>query len=328
VAPGLLRQAAMAYDTGMIGSPVQIVEVGARDGLQNEAGFVETADKLALIDRLIGMGARRIEVASFVNPRRVPQMADAEAVVARLPQAPGVRFIGLCLNERGLERAIASRDSGGRGLDEAGCVLVASDGFGIANQGQTVNEGIVVNRAMLKRAREAGLFPQVTISAAFGCPYDGHVPPERVVALAEAMAEAGAQEIALADTIGVAVPNQVSDLVGAVIECIGDVPVRLHFHDTRGLAPANAWAGYLTGCRTFDSSLGGLGGCPFAPGAAGNVGTEELAYLFERSGVATGIDLAAALAANQWFAGIMGRPLPSRAGKAGDFTVKGVRVAR
>jgi hydroxymethylglutaryl-CoA lyase len=327
VVPGLLQHSAMPYDGAMMDSPVQIVEVGARDGLQNEAGFVETADKLALIDRLIGIGATRIEVASFVNPRRVPQMADAEAVVAGLPAAPGVRFIGLCLNERGLERAIASRDSGGRRLDEAGCVLVASDGFGIANQGQTVEEGVIVNRAMLKRAREAGLFAQVTISASFGCPYDGHVPPEHVVALAEAMAEAGAEEIALADTIGVAVPNQVSDLVGAVIERIGDVPVRLHFHDTRGLAPANAWAGYLAGCRTFDSSLGGLGGCPFAPGAAGNVGTEELAYLFERSGVATGIDLAAALAANHWFAGIMGRPLPSRAGKAGDFAVKGVRVA-
>jgi hydroxymethylglutaryl-CoA lyase len=327
VVPGLLQHPAMPYDGPMMDSPVQIVEVGARDGLQNEAGLVETADKLALIDRLIGIGATRIEVASFVNPRRVPQMADAEAVVAGLPAAPGVRFIGLCLNERGLERAIASRASGGRGLDEAGCVLVASDGFGIANQGQTVEEGVIVNRAMLKRAREAGLFAQVTISASFGCPYDGHVPAERVVALAEAMAEAGAEEIALADTIGVAVPNQVSDLVGAVIERIGDVPVRLHFHDTRGLAPANAWAGYLAGCRTFDSSLGGLGGCPFAPGAAGNVGTEELAYLFERSGIATGIDLAAALAANHWFAGIMGRPLPSRAGKAGDFAVKGVRVA-
>lgn len=305
---------------------VQIVEVGPRDGLQNEAGFVETADKLALIDRLIGIGATRIEVASFVNPRRVPQMADAEAVVAGLPTAPGVSFIGLCLNERGLERAIASRDSGGRGLDEAGCVLVASDGFGIANQGQTVAEGIIVNRAMLRRARAAGLFAQVTISASFGCPYDGHVPPERVVALAEAMAEAGAQEIALADTIGVAVPSQVSDLVGAVIARIGDVPIRLHFHDTRGLAPANAWAGYLAGCRTFDSSLGGLGGCPFAPGAAGNVGTEELAYLFARSGVATGIDLDAAVAANRWFAGIMGQALPSRAGKAGDFTIAGARV--
>ena len=300
---------------------VQIVEVSPRDGLQNEKGFVETPDKLALIARLIAMGATRIEVASFVNPRRVPQMADAEAVVAGLPDAPGVRFIGLCLNERGVDRAIASRDGGGRGLDEAGCVLVASDGFGIANQGQTVAEGIAVNTLMLNKARAAGLFAQVTISAAFGCPYDGEVPAARVVELAERMAEAGAQEVALGDTIGVAVPQQVADLAGAIIERIGDIPLRLHFHDTRGMAPANAWAGYQAGCRTFDSALGGLGGCPFAPGAAGNVGTEELVYLFARSGVATGIDLAAALDANRWFAGIMGRELPSRVGKSGGFGV-------
>ncbi len=306
--------------------PVSIVEVSPRDGLQNEAGFVETADKLALIAHLIAIGAKRIEVASFVNPRRVPQMADAEAVVAGLPDAPGVRFIGLVLNERGVARAIASRDGANRGLDEAGCVLVATDGFGIANQGQTVADGIAANTAMLKMARAAGLTAQLTISAAFGCPYEGYVPPERVIDLARRMADAGAEEIALADTIGVGVPGQVGDLVGQVIEAIAPVPVRLHLHDTRGLAPANAWAAYQAGCRTFDSALGGLGGCPFAPGAAGNVGTEELLYLFERSGVATGIDLAAAVEANRWFAGIMGRPLPSRVGKAGDFIVSGKRV--
>ena len=298
--------------------PIQIVEVSPRDGLQNEAGFVETSDKLALIDRLIAMGATRIEVASFVNPRRVPQMADAEAVVAGLPAAPGVRFIGLCLNERGVDRAIASQD-GKRPLDEAGCVLVASDGFGIVNQGQTVADGIIANTAMLKKARAAGLFAQVTISAAFGCPFDGPVPAARVVDLAARMVDAGAQEVALADTIGVAVPSQVCDLVGMVIEKLAGVPVRLHLHDTRGLAPANAWAGYQAGCRVFDSALGGLGGCPFAPGAAGNVGTEELLYLFGHSGVASGIDLSAAVATNEWFAGIMGRALPSRVGKAGDF---------
>ena len=303
--------------------PIQIVEVSPRDGLQNEAGFVETTDKLALIDRLIAMGATRIEVASFVNPRRVPQMADAEAVVAGLPAAPGVRFIGLCLNERGVDRAIASQ-GGARQLDEAGCVLVASDGFGIVNQGQTVVDGIVANTVMLKKARAAGLFAQVTISAAFGCPYDGPIPAARVIDLAARMADAGAQEVALADTIGVGVPSQVGDLVGAVIEKIAEVPVRLHLHDTRGLAPANAWAGYQAGCRVFDSALGGLGGCPFAPGAAGNVGTEELLYLFGHSGVASGIDLADAVAANAWFAAIMGRALPSRVGKAGDFVWKGV----
>ncbi|PZN92512.1 MAG: hydroxymethylglutaryl-CoA lyase [Alphaproteobacteria bacterium] len=306
--------------------PVQIVEVSPRDGLQNEKGWVETVDKLALIARLVAMGATRIEVASFVNPRRVPQMADAEAVVAGLPDAEGVRYIGLCLNERGVDRAIASRDGSGRGLDEAGCVLVSTDGFGIVNQGQTVADGIAANTLMLAKARAAGLSAQVTISAAFGCPYEGHVPAERVIELAARMADAGAQEIALADTIGVGVPSQVGDLVGAVIDKIGDVPIRLHLHDTRGLAPANAWAGYQAGCRVFDSALGGLGGCPFAPGAAGNVGTEELVYLFGRSGVATGLDIDAAVAANRWFAGIMGRELPSRVGKAGDFIIKGETV--
>ena len=321
----------IVYTDGMANAPVQIVEVSPRDGLQNEKGFVETPDKLALISRLIEMGATRIEVASFVNPRRVPQMADAEGVVAGLPDGPGVRYIGLCLNERGVDRAIASRDAsgsgGGRGLDEAGCVLVATDGFGIVNQGQTVADGIAANTVMLRKARAAGLFAQVTISAAFGCPYDGYVPPERIVDLAARMVDAGAQEVALADTIGVAVPAQVGDLVGRVIEKIGAVPVRLHLHDTRGLAPGNAWAGYEAGCRIFDSALGGLGGCPFAPGAAGNVGTEELVYLFARSGVATGIDLDAAVAANRWFATIMGRELPSRVGKAGDFSIAGKRIS-
>ena len=302
-------------------SHVQIVEVSPRDGLQNEPEFVATPDKLALVGRLIAMGARRIEVASFVNPRRVPQMGDAEDVVAGLPEAPGVRFIGLCLNERGVDRAIASQD-GRRPLDEAGCVLVASDTFGVVNQGQKIADGIAANTAMLKKARAAGLFAQVTISAAFGCPYEGAVPAGRVVELAQRMAEAGAQEIALADTIGVGVPGQVGDLTARVIAAIAPIPIRLHLHDTRGLAPANAWAGYEAGCRTFDSSLGGLGGCPFAPGAAGNVGTEELLYLFGRSGIATGYDLETTLEANRWFATIMGRSLPSRAGKAGDFVAR------
>ncbi len=302
---------------------VSIVEVGARDGLQNEKEIVATADKVALIARLAGMGAKRIEVASFVNPRRVPQMADAEEVIAALPEKGqrGYSAIGLCLNLRGVERALAMSDLPNGGIDEAGCVLVATDSFGIRNQGQSVVEGIAANRAMLKAARDGGLVPQVTISAAFGCPFEGPVPPERVVALAARMAEAGAAEIALADTIGVAGPSQVADLVDQVQQVIGgDIPLRIHLHDTRGLAPANAWAAYEAGVRVFDSALGGLGGCPFAPKATGNVATEELVYLFDRSGVETGIRLEAALEANQWFAAVMGRPLPSRVGRAGDFT--------
>jgi hydroxymethylglutaryl-CoA lyase len=253
-------------------------------------------------------------------------MADAEAVVAGLPDVPGVSYIGLCLNQRGVDRAIASREGQGRGLDEAGCVLVASDKFGIINQGQSIEQGIEANTAMLKSAKAAGLKPQITISAAFGCPYEGHVPPARILDLARRMADAGAEEIALADTIGVGVPAQVGDLSGAVIEAVAPIPVRLHLHDTRGLAPANAWAGYQAGVRVFDSALGGLGGCPFAPGAAGNVGTEELLYLFDRTGEISGLDLAKAVEANHWFSTIMGRPLPSRVGKAGDFLIEGERV--
>ncbi len=301
---------------------IEIVEVSPRDGLQNEPELVATTDKIALVERLIGVGARRIEVASFVNPRRVPQMADGEDVIAGLPNDKRVVYVGLCLNTRGVERAIASR-AGKRGIDEAGCVIVATDSFGIANQGQTVAEGLTANREMLALAKGAGLRAQVTISASFGCPFEGDVPRDRVLDIAEAMAEAGAQEIAFADTIGVGVPSQVGEMFERAFERLGKgFPLRVHLHDTRGLAPGNAWAAYQAGCRVFDSSLGGLGGCPFAPGAKGNVATEELLYMFERSGVDTGLNLDAALGANTWFAGVMGRGLPSRVGQAGDFIAK------
>jgi hydroxymethylglutaryl-CoA lyase len=297
---------------------LQIVEVGPRDGLQNEPEIVSTADKLGMIERMLDAGVQRIEVASFVNPKRVPQMGDAEGVIAGLPDRAGVSYIGLCLNKRGVLRAIESRDGNKRGVDEAGCVIVASDTFGQKNQGQSIDEGIAENREMFRLAKAEGLKAQVTISSAFGCPFEGHVPPERVVTIARAMAEAGAEEIALADTIGVAVPAQVSELFARVREALGpELPLRAHFHDTRGMAPANAWAAYREGVRTLDSSLGGLGGCPFAPDATGNVATEELLFLFGRSGIDAGIDLAAAIEANRWFEGVLGRPLASKVGKAG-----------
>lgn len=301
---------------------MEIVEVSPRDGLQNDSMLVSTADKVALVERLVAMGARRIEVTSFVDPRRVPQMADAQAVVAGLPDDPRVRYTALCLNVRGVERAIATR-AGARGVDEAGCVIVATDRFGIANQGQTIADGLAANRDMIALARSAGLRAQITIAASFGCPFEGDVPQARVLDIAEAMAEAGAEEIAFADTIGVGVPAQVGEMVERFRQRLGPgFPLRVHLHDTRGLGPANAWAAYRAGCRTFDSALGGLGGCPFAPGAAGNVATEELVYMFARGGVATGIDLNAALAGNFWLAGVMGRELPSRVGRAGDFAIR------
>ena len=299
---------------------IQIVEVGARDGLQNEPDIVSTSDKLALLGRLIDAGAKRLEIASFVHPGRVPQMADAEDVIAGMPDLPGVSYIGLCLNKRGVLRAIASRDGGKRGVDEAGCVMVASDTFGQKNQGQTMVEGLRENAEMLRLAKAEGLVAQVTISAAFGCPFEGHVPAQTVVDIAAKLAESGPAEIALADTIGVGVPAQVSDLFGRVRAVLPpEIRLRAHFHNTRNTGIANAWAAVQAGVEVLDSSLGGLGGCPFAPKATGNIATEDLVFMLDRSNVASGLDLEKLIAVNHWFADIMGRPLPSMVGKAGGF---------
>ena len=299
---------------------VQIVEVAPRDGLQNESVLVSTSDKVTLIERIIDAGARRFEVASFVHPGRVPQMADAEAVIAALPDRADLSYIGLCLNRRGVERAARTRDGNKRGVDEAGCVTVASDAFGKANQNQTSAESVAENVAMLTLAKAEGLVPQVTIAVAFGCPFEGAVDPARVIAIAEQLAETGPVEIAVADTIGVAVPGQVRDLIGALREILPDeIRLRAHFHDTRATGIANAWAAWEAGADVLDSSLGGLGGCPFAPGATGNIATEDLVYLLERSGLETGIDLDKAIAVNKWFATVMGKTLPSSVGRVGGF---------
>lgn len=296
---------------------INICEVGPRDGLQNEADVLPTATKLALIERLIGAGARRIEVASFVHPGRVPQMADAEAVVAALPDRADVRYIGLVLNMRGLDRAIATRGGTMRGVDEAGLVVVASDTFGQRNQGQTTTEGIAETGAMTARAHAEGMTASVTISAAFGCPFEGAVPPERVVMIAAAAAQAGADEIALADTIGVGVPSQVTDLFGRVRSAVGTtMRLRAHFHDTRATGIANAWAALDAGVETLDASIGGLGGCPFAPRAGGNIATEDLVYLLDHSQISHGVDLPALVATNRWLARELGRDLPSRVARA------------
>ncbi len=302
----------------MTAASIEIVEVGARDGLQNEAGVVPTDIKVALIRRLIGAGARRVEVASFVHPARVPQMADAEAVVDALGDIPGdVTLIGLVLNKRGLLRALDTRSGGRRAIDEAGAVAVATDSFGQRNQGQTVDECLAEIESMLRLAADQGLAAQVTISVAWGCPFEGRVPPERVAMIAARLAEAGAPEIALADTIGVAVPAQVTDLFGRVAQAAPGVRLRAHFHNTRGTGIANAWAAAQAGVTVLDSSLGGLGGCPFAPGATGNIATEDLVYLLETSGVETGLDLDRLIATNGWFAPLIGKALPSAVGKAG-----------
>jgi len=284
---------------------VEIVEVSARDGLQNEAVEVATADKIALIRRAVAAGVGRIEVASFVNPRRVPRMADAEAVCAGTADIEATR-IGLVLNLRGAERALAA------GLDELGAVVTASDGFGIANQGRASEDTVDDAIAIIALARGAGRRAQVTISTAFGCPFDGEVEVARVAAIARRLADAGPIEIALGDTIGVAVPEQVRRTVEAVRAAAPGMPVRCHFHDTRNTAVANAWAALEAGAVTLDSSIGGLGGCPFAPGASGNVATEDLLYMLARSGVETGVDAGAIAETSLWLAGIIGRRLPGR----------------
>jgi hydroxymethylglutaryl-CoA lyase len=292
---------------------VEIVEVGARDGLQNEPEVISTENKVALIRRAIAAGVTRIEIASFVNPKRVPQMADAEAVIDQLGRVAGVTRIGLVLNVRGAERALATS------IDELGAVAVASDSFAIRNQGQTSTESITAACEIIARAKAGGRSGQVTISAAFGCPFDGEVAPARVVDMAAALAAARPREIALADTIGVAVPAQVTDLIGRVRAVIGDIPLRAHFHNTRNTGLANAWAAYEAGVQVLDSSLGGLGGCPFAPKATGNIPTEDLAYLLARSGVATGLDLDKLIEAGEWLTAVMGRPLPAMVTRAGNF---------
>jgi hydroxymethylglutaryl-CoA lyase len=294
---------------------IEIVEVGPRDGLQNEGLIVGTSDKLALIARAVAAGARRIEVASFVNPRKVPQMADAEAVIAGLPVRDDVVYTGLVLNRRGAERALATK------LDELGAVCVSTDSFAMRNQGQSSSESVEVARTIVEMAQAAGRRGQVTIGASFGCPFEGEVSPDHVVEMAKRLADARPPEIALADTIGVAVPPQVSDLVGRVREAIFPLPVRCHFHNTRNTGLANVWAAVQAGAATIDAALGGLGGCPFAPGAAGNVATEDVVYLLERAGVSTSLDLAQLIDANRWFAGVMNKTLPSMVAQAGGFPV-------
>lgn len=296
---------------------VRLVEVGARDGLQNEAEIIGTADKIALISRMYDAGMRRFEVASFVHPERVPQMVDAEAVIAGLPDHRDASYIGLCLNKRGVLRALATREGGRRGVDEVGCVVVASDTFGQKNQGQTIAQGIAENSDMIRFAKSEGMIAQITISAAFGCPFEGDVPARRVIDIARSMAEAEPAEIALADTTGVGVPSQVSDLFGQLREEMPDsIRLRGHFHNTRNTGIANAWAAVEAGVETLDASLGGLGGCPFAPKATGNIATEDLIYLLDRSGFDHGVDLDAAITVNRWFETILGRALPSLVARA------------
>jgi hydroxymethylglutaryl-CoA lyase len=295
-------------------SRVEIVEVSPRDGLQAEAAVVSTDDKVALIERVVAAGARRIEVCSFVNPDRVPQMADAEAVLGRLDlDDPAVTYIGLVLNERGLDRAIDG------GVREINAVVVCSDTFGLRNQGATIDESIERFAAIAARAHAAGIRPTATVSVAFGCPYEGEVDVDRVAAVARRAADAGAAEVAIADTIGAAVPSDVTARVEAARAAVGDVPLRAHFHDTRHTGVANVAAAVAAGVTTIDASLGGVGGCPFAPGATGNVATEDVVYLLHRMGHDTGLDLDALTATVPWIEELVGHPASGALARAGTF---------
>jgi len=298
---------------------IEIVEVGPRDGLQSESRVLPTDAKVEFVRRLVASGLERIEVASFVNPKRVPQMADAEAVLASLSSA-GVRgrFIGLVLNRKGFERALAA------GCTEVGMAIAASESFSQRNQGCSVDEGLAAWLDIAKLARDAGVRAQLTISTAFGCPFEGEMPAERVVSLAERAAAGTPDEIAVADTIGVAVPTQVSEVIAGLRRAIPATRLRAHFHNTRNTGIANAYAAVQAGVRALDASCGGIGGCPFAPAATGNIPTEDLIYMLHRMGFDTGVDLAALLDTSRWLQQTLDHAVPGMLVKAGIFpaTVK------
>ena len=299
----------------MTADAVIVMEVSPRDGLQNEKSLVSTADKLKLVQRALDAGCKRIEVTSFVHPKRVPQMADADELCRQLPQRGDVTYAGLVLNERGYERLIATER-----LDEVGLVIPASDTFGAKNQGQTVAEGVAMARGVLRRAKNQGIAAQVTIAVAFGCPFEGEVPVERLTAMAAELAEEAPVHLGLADTIGVGGPKDVLERFAAVRAVIGpELPLRAHFHDTRNTGIANAFAALQVGVSILDASIGGIGGCPFAPNATGNIATEDLVYLLQRAGTEHGLDLETLREGAAWLEQVLDKAVPSMLLKAGNF---------
>jgi hydroxymethylglutaryl-CoA lyase len=293
---------------------VEIVEVGPRDGLQNDRQLLPTEIKVELIRRLAATGLRRIEATSFVHPKRVPQMADAEDLVRELGRLPEISLSGLVLNERGFDRALATG-----AFSEITFAAVASETFSQRNQGTTIQANLDTWRAISGRASQAGLFRSVTIAAAFGCPFEGEVPVERVVQLAREIAEIGTDELSLADTIGVGTPSDVETRFAAVREAVPGMKLRAHFHNTRNTGYANADAALRAGVSALDASLGGIGGCPFAPEATGNIGTEDLVYLLDRSGVRSGVSFHRLRATTLWLEEQMSRRLPAQTAHVSVF---------
>jgi hydroxymethylglutaryl-CoA lyase len=292
---------------------ISIIEVGPRDGLQSEPEILTTATKIEFIKRAIDAGIRRTEVTSFVHPKRVPQMADAEAVIQGLPQRDDVIYIGLVLNRRGFDRA---RDVN---IDEIGMAVVASDTYNQRNQGVPTIESIKAWLDIAKDAKAAGIRANVMVSSAFGCPFEGEVPLSRVLDIVDQVMEGDPVELGIADSIGVAVPNQVTELIEAIKERAPNVPIRCHFHNTRNTGLANAQAALDAGVDSLDASIGGIGGCPFAPAATGNIPTDDMLYMFDRSGVETGVSLEKIIETSNWLAEQLGRGVPAMLPKAGIF---------
>jgi isopropylmalate/homocitrate/citramalate synthase len=293
-----------------VSAAVTICDVGPRDGLQNDPKVLEPAVRAELIERLARTGLPRIEAVSFVNPARIPQMAGAEEVVAQVERRPGVVYAGLVLNEKGYERFAQTW------LDEVHYALAASETFNRRNQNASVEESLQTAERMFRRV-DGPIRVAATIGTAFGCPFEGKVDPARVLELARRLVDAGADEVVLADTVGVGVPRQVKELVAGAA-ALGR-PVGVHLHNTRNTGFANAYAAIEAGATVLDASVGGIGGCPFAPRATGNIATEDLVYLLHGEGIETGVDLEALIAVASWLEGILGRELEGQVYRAGTF---------
>ena len=290
---------------------VTICDVAPRDGLQNDDKVLEPAVRAELVNRLAGVGVPRIEAVSFVNPARVPQMAGAEEVVQAIERRPGVVYAGLVLNDKGYDR-LAATD-----LDEVHFAFASTETFNQRNQGASVADSIAAASRIVARAHEDGRRATVTIGVSFGCPFEGRVEPERILEIAAELVEAGPDELVFADTIGVGVPRQVRRLVGDAVR-LGP-PVGVHLHNTRNTGYANAFAAVEAGATVLDASLGGIGGCPFAPRATGNIATDDLVYLLHGEGIETGIDLDALIEVAVWLDGVLGRQLEGQVYRAGTF---------
>jgi isopropylmalate/homocitrate/citramalate synthase len=292
--------------TTALPSRVRIVEVGPRDGLQNEAVEIPTAAKVAFVEALVAAGLREIEVTSFVRPDPIPQLADAEAVVEALPEAAGVTFCALVPNDVGLRRAIDA------GIGRIAVFTAASESFSRHNIGMSIAESLEVFERVVTDARAAGLTVGGYVSTCFVCPYEGEVDPERVREVTSALIDMGVDRVGVSDTIGAAAPSDVERTVAQLLETVAPKRIALHLHDTYGTALANVYAGLRMGIETFDASAGGLGGCPYAPGAAGNLATEDLVYMLDRLGIESGVDLVKLYAATRGIAGVLDHDLPGK----------------